>query len=513
MEPVKQFNGIQYHMELRIHNPDGDEWLLNPSAIDYLMIEDDLHFWPIRGHFVYQNPHDYIERKMAPNVDLDGSVTAKLKLNSLKDPYLFRNDGRDYLDITIYILTDESHTLPKEQWVMKYNCVIYDKEDLTSTNILTKKKKFYFQDIDYQKMLEQKIQWSTATSTLNPTYRKLKGAYNPSQAADTDRKMTTGDAIKSILQDNNFKCSTNFDAGSTRILYSTFKDQNIWDNIDYLLANHMSTKSTTTTPLDESDICIFDKDRYSGEFVLMPLNNFFKKAGNTAENPKEYQLEHMLLQEGVSIPSTSTNKAPVKVPTIFGTTFDKDYKSGLIKSYQFVDMSGDINTKLIVTTPVHTYDFKNKTFSINSENSNVETLVEKIKKNYIENKVLAKGSYPLITLNKNKTSNKNIRPVYSVRSDKEAINKMGIGNLLNWSLFLNQCLKFEAIGLPLRQTGRFIGVDRASFSDNKMDYKLLGQWFVTNVKHIFNGNGSYNNEVIAVKLHTYDDLGIDKNVI
>jgi hypothetical protein len=73
-------------------------------------------------------------------------------------------------------------------------------------------------------------------------------------------------------------------------------------------------------------------------------------------------------------------------------------------------------------------------------------------------------------------------------------------------------MRFQAVGLPIRQTGRFIGIDRMSFSDNKMDYKLLGQWFTTNVKHIFRGDGSYVNEVYAVKLHSYDDLKIDKTV-
>jgi hypothetical protein len=126
--------------------------------------------------------------------------------------------------------------------------------------------------------------------------------------------------------------------------------------------------------------------------------------------------------------------------------------------------------------------------------------------------LLVKGLYPLITINKNKTDNSTIRPVYSPRSDKDAIIRHGVGDMLHWALFLNQCMRFQAVGLPIRQTGRFIGIDRMSFSDNKMDYKLLGQWFTTNVKHIFRGDGSYVNEVYAVKLHSYDDLKIDKTV-
>jgi hypothetical protein len=505
----KKYNNIDYYMEIKIYNPDGDEWILNPMAIDYLEIEDDLHFWPIKGYLIYQNPNEIIERVMASNTEVSNSVSDANVALSVKNtkPYLFRNDGRDYIDITIYI-NDEENKLPKEQWVMKYNCVIYDKEDLEASNITAKKKKFYFWDIDYQKMLEQKIQWSTATSNLNPIKNSLKDKYDPAQATDEERKMFTGLAIKSILLDNGFKCSDLFDSGSTQIFYSTYCDKNIWQNIDYILQQHMSVKSSTSVPIDDSDICIFNKDRYKNEFELIPLNKFFEKAGNSSDIPKEYQLEHMFLEDTVGDVSTSVYKAP-KTQKL---DYTKDFHTGVIKSYQFVDMSGDINSSLIVTTPVHTYDFKNKTFSIHIENSNTETLIEKIKKKYIENKVLSKGLYPLISLNQNKLTNKNIRPVYSIRSDKEAINKKGLGSLLTWSLFLNECLKFEAIGLPIRQAGRFIGIDRMSFSDNKMDYKLLGQWFTTNVKHKFYGNGSYSNEIFAVKLHSYDDLGIKKDV-
>jgi hypothetical protein len=505
----KQYNSKHYMVDLKIFNPSGETWYLNIAAIDHLEIEDDLHFWPIRGFFIYQNPHEVIERVMESNTALTNSVPdAKLKLNAeTNKPYVFRNDGRDYLDITIN-LVDPDGKLPKKQWVMTHHCVIYDKEDLTSADVGGKKKKFYFWDADYQKMLDNKIQWSTAKSTLNPTYRKLGDAYDPAQASDDERKMPTGIAIKSILTDHGFPISSNFDEGSTELFYSTYSDKNIWQNIQYLLQHHMSKKSTTIAPLNERDICIFNKERDTGEFSFIPINEFFKRAGNSPNIPKEYQLEHMYLEELVGEPSTSVLKAPKSQE--YQT--DKDFHSGLIKAYQFVDMSTDINTSLMVSTPVHSYDFKNKTFSINLADSNPTKIVDKVKTMYIDKNLLVKGLYPLITINKNKTDNSTIRPVYSPRSDKDAIIRHGVGDMLHWALFLNQCMRFQAVGLPIRQTGRFIGIDRMSFSDNKMDYKLLGQWFTTNVKHIFRGDGSYVNEVYAVKLHSYDDLKIDKTV-
>jgi hypothetical protein len=239
----------------------------------------------------------------------------------------------------------------------------------------------------------------------------------------------------------------------------------------------------------------------------MPLSKIFAQAGKDPNLPGPYQIEHLFFDE-----VGTTSNTPFKAP--FLTTLDsaKDIKQGKINEYQFVDMSGSDNTNQLVTRPVHSYDFKNKTFSINMANSNINILEEKIKRLYIDKKLLTTGgSHPLLTLNKDKTDNKRINPSYSVRSDTNAINTQGLGKLLFTSLYLNQCLVFQVDGSTMRRSGRFVGIDRLSFSDNNLDYKLCGQWFVTSVKHNFFHN-MYNNEVTAIKIHSYKNLNIKKDV-
>lgn len=507
----KTFNLQKYYIEVKLYNPDGDEKILNPESILHLVIEDDIHFWPIRGFLVYENPYEIIERKMVPDNEIDSSdldAETRAKLKAVR-PYIFRNDGKDYLDITIRPELEEGSDLPikqlpKDIWEMNYKCVIYDKEDVEVANITQKLKKFYFWDLDYQKMLDKKIQWSTATSSLNETSRSKGEKYIASQASDNERKMFTGTAIKSILTDNNFKCSEiDFDKGSTKIFYSAYQDLDIWSNIEYILGQHMSEKTSNIEP-SEMDICIFNKIRATQEFELVPLYKLFEKAGADATIPKEFQTEHLYFDETGNKISSSPNKAPV---------LDKrdtsiDVKLTKIKKYQFVDMSGSDNTELLVTTPVLSYDFKNKTFGINMADSNISILEEKLKKIYIEKKLLSKnGFHPLITLNANKIANNTINPTISTRCDKPAILKKGLGKLLYSSMFLNQCLAFELEGATIRQSGRFVGIDRQTSSDNTLDYKLCGQWFITKVKHNFFHN-MYINEIIAVKMHSYDNLNI-----
>ena len=513
----KIFNSQNYYMEVRLHNPDGDELYMNPAAIFQLVIEDNLIPWKAKGFLVYDNPYEVMERKMVSdqyldNAELDAETRANLK--GMK-PYCFRNDGRDYLDIIIKPQIDKDAAIGDlsvfdnltDAWEINLKCVIYDKEDIEVPNITKKAKKFFFWDVDYQTMIENKVEWSTATSTENPTLKSKGSAYKPSLATDDERKMFTGDIIKSMLKDNNLLVGDDFDAGSTKMFYTCYNDKNLWENINYILDQHLSEKIQNKEALDEHDICIFGKDRYTDKFELKPLYKYFEKAGNDPYIPKEYQLEHLYFDEvGDVIPS------PNKAPLLEEMSSTNDVKLGKIKMYQFVDLSSSDSTKCIATKPVISYDFKNKTFSINVEDSNVIALKDKLKKLYIDNKVLVnKQGEPLITLNQNKTSNNNINPIYSVRNDKEFILKTGLGSLLYTSMFLNGCLYFQIDGATIRRSGRFVGIDRETYSDNNLDYKLCGQWFVTSVTHNFFHN-MYINQITAVKSYSYNTLKRNETV-
>jgi hypothetical protein len=167
---------------------------------------------------------------------------------------------------------------------------------------------------------------------------------------------------------------------------------------------------------------------------------------------------------------------------------------------------------LLATMPVHSYNFKTKTFSISMQNSNLNTLENRIAQTYIQRNLLTKnGPHPMLTLNQSKTKNDKIIPVYSAIPSVGSVTKKGLGALLYTSLFLNLGLRIQIEGATIRRSGRFIGLDNETSSDNKFDYRLCGQWFLTNVKHIFYKN-MYSNELIGVKLHSYDNLNISSTV-
>jgi hypothetical protein len=70
-------------------------------------------------------------------------------------------------------------------------------------------------------------------------------------------------------------------------------------------------------------------------------------------------------------------------------------------------------------------------------------------------------------------------------------------------VFQNACICFKALGLTLRESGMFIGIDRSDgCPKNDYNNKLYGQWFVVKVDHIFEA-GLYVNMIYAVKIHRH----------
>jgi hypothetical protein len=118
-----------------------------------------------------------------------------------------------------------------------------------------------------------------------------------------------------------------------------------------------------------------------------------------------------------------------------------------------------------------------------------------------------------LTLEESK-KNKNIKPVYSLYGGDDENYKLarqadGIQKLLKTGVFQNACIHFRCLGSTNREPGRFIAIDRQEgIEDNNFNDKLYGQWFIINVRHIFEG-GLYYNEIAAVKLHRFKSLDVN----
>jgi hypothetical protein len=76
---------------------------------------------------------------------------------------------------------------------------------------------------------------------------------------------------------------------------------------------------------------------------------------------------------------------------------------------------------------------------------------------------------------------------------------------------MNNTISFTVPGSTHRQAGRFIGVTRdGAYPYSDFDNKILGIYFVVEVKHNFTGS-DYFNELRCVKTYSYDNLFLNLN--
>jgi len=486
---IQLINGFDYyafHVEINNHTI-GDPKILSKQGILELCIVEKFDYLtgPTEGYLTIFNGAEALE-----NDDFDPDFKAM--------KYLLRNDGRDALKIQIKPVDENGdNVLSEDMWMIEYNFIIRDIEDIKSTNNMNKAKRLYFWDENYQKMREKNSVFSTTTNTSYPT-----------QASDEDRKMLTGEAIKKCLKDNDIKdyvYEDEFNKGVFKIFYTSSAQASVYDDLIYLMKYHLSE--------NEQDVCILNYRRDKKQLTLMPLSWYFSKAGNKSDKPGKFQLEHLFFvyDGNASDVGTKMYQSPLNID------ITKDINLGSVSSiiaYQFVDMAGFDSSQLIVSHPTHTYDFKNKKFKVFAVNNNIGKFLDIMDTNYTS-KLLgrtAAGAYPLITLNKTKTENKAINLEWTPQFDCDYPLYKGLKQLLYSGVFLNECINFWILGSSHRIPGRFYAIDKMDGAKGKLAAKLCGQWLGVEVKHIFARNGVYFNNITAVKCQSFEQLGLKESI-
>lgn len=502
---------------------------INPNSIINLTIEDTLSDWVVKGTitFLYDyNTPDFLNSNYGQYISTETQAL-------IREKYFFRNDGNDRLRIRIKPkientnsgLTDQVSELvidDEKFWTISHIFSVYDAEDIdlppgaqNASSATLKCIKLYFWDYWYQKTLTNIVEYTTAKEDTGT------------------RELKTGTAIKEIFQ-KVLQESTNvsipydpvssgedWDEGSTDIFFTSPAGYSAQDCIDYVLNRHVSSQTLSNGGQSIPDICLLSKERGPdatdpGVLTLRPLSKYFDKAGNSQEGPGEFQIEHFFVQN-YGNPKTPSGqfRAPLASQKNNSTVDIKTQKYHTITSYRFVDVAAITNSLDFNTTPVHSFNFKERSYNIEFTNNNVLDARKFIYEKYIKN--LYKGNDDektfLITIDEDKEQLKNIKPpVFSVLGDYDDPiyrSYAGIKPLIYTGLFQNTCINFRTLGLTYREPGRFIGIDKsAGTTGGEFEDKLFGQWFVINVKHIFEGE-IYYNDITAVKLHRHYVLQYD----
>lgn len=540
-----RLNELEYEFEMYLDNgagaSDTNRFIINPSAVVSLTIEETLADWVTRGILTIYYAFDAIEN--------DSSRKPVTESGSVVPSYIFRNDGNDLLYIRLFpnlkFLENSRNGLQLKvdplHWELLYKFSIYDVEDIDSppgaqnaSSASIKCKKFYFWDSWYQKMLTNTMEYSTAQSANYSSYAPL----------DSERSIPTGLAIKDIIQKSLSDLGNNipyidsvaggpknlWEEGASKIFYTAPAYNNAYETLMDVFSRHVSDKyavaSTSragtfgprgsgATGNTVNDFSILTKERGPqrgdvGYFTLQPMSSYFEKAGKN--EPGEYQIERFIIQdEG----GTESKPGVKRSPKSDNQDLQKDTKLGQysqITSYRFVDISPFMNATEFVNKPVYSFDFRERKYNVEFNNNSVTAARDFIKRKYTDKLLTASNSTDLflITLDENKKT-KNVKPQYSLYGGNETADfvnrqKDGFQKLLKLGVFQNACLFFRTLGSTNREVGRFITIDKeVAVQENSFNDRFYGQWFIINIKHIIE-NGIYYNEIAAVKLHRFQPL-------
>jgi hypothetical protein len=561
---IHQIRDQLYYIEIMMYNQLEDQ---KPVPIPFVLVhslafEESLSDWNVKGWIVFDDKLETISRGSVTESNQDLRYS---KAEDIPPHYIFRNDGRNRISFKIYPVPNtknsynvfsDSNPLPKEQWEMSYDCVIYDIEDMPVGDNHNKLRKYYFWDERYQFFLERNIEWSTRVQGIDTYISKYSSSMNylrakdPSELTDFESSIPANIAIQSIINtaslidpkyenekgkvvnigftegtgtiDNpsiplNRFSSEWWDDGyvdnnpqnNNHIFYTSPASANVLDDLDYVMQNACS---------NEGYPVFLRFGRNSGDYIeggssgstntknkqweLISLKTLLSKA-------KTEQVERLLIEDSVV-----TKKPYIPRGPLYGDDIEdyvaQNFMSGIasrIKSYKFSPMVS-LDDMKIVNRPLHYYNFNNGTFNIISENNTAKSAIDKFKdaaKDNLYSFGTNQDGHILANLNQTKQKGIATKPALVYRpyfpSNLPQIEMMK--NLL----FLNQAISFVCAGLTIRTPGKFIFIDSSGSNGerNAFNDRFLGQWIMTKVFHLFTKD-TYVTEVIATKVDTFQKI-------
>ena len=517
---------------------------ITPTSIINFTIQESLADWIVKAEITIQSSLE----------DTYDSLTKGMP--QIERKKLFTNDGNDILYVRIVPTEKKFNGENIQDWKLEYTFAIYDVIDVDSpvgledipTSSGNKCKKLLLEDYKHRKLSTNNLLYSSYFPSENeaPNARPDGVKQTGMIIRDIFRLTGLGGALPPLVEDSNW------DMGASKLFYTSPADASAADALQYIFAHHTSImakpvtfkagelKSTLKAASGGTsqifDFCILSDERtpniphidvvqesqnmYLGMISLTPITKYFEKAGKDADSPGILQSEHFFVPDHLKDSndlSSGTTIQPYRSPMDkTQKTSDRDYKlKGFceISKYTLLDMSPDVNSTLFKSTPIISNDMATGEFKMELLSNRVETARRYISQNYIHN--LYKGNssqgakeedYFLINVDRSKGL-LNMNPVfclYGGQGEESIRQSYGIQNLLKMGIFLNQGINFRVPGLTLRTSGKFIGIDKYHGAEEGSSYdnKLLGQYLILDVKHIFEGT-SYYNDITAVKIHNF----------
>lgn len=388
----------------------------------------------------------------------NGSVSVANPYDLFEDEYLIRGDGRDEFSMIIY-----PEDKPDDK--LEYTFILTDEEnygnpEVRSENI--KKLSFihknalpFMDKIPYAKSFSGKI----------------------------------GDILKDIFKDllgDDIIDNENWESGDFTITYTPPLTFRYIDLVFYLLKHYYAK---------DGDMYVkgfINYDPKKKKYKLELLSKIFEKN-------KDNMLEAFTLSDFADTGETSNENNPPPDAEV------SSYNSN-IKNISCNTPSYRWNNDFFINTIIHGYD---PLLGIHKMRvKKLKDVEDKWKKKFVESfKSIGGSPKPFVVKNKTtKQKYRQFRTPYSV----EDAEKMVESEMYNTLTFYNLQGTFANIGSSQRQSGKFIDVVKFGDTKIKNDEKMLGRWFVTELRHVFLGDG-YTNEFVCCKTYVGPQSNIQEN--
>lgn len=478
---IVNLNNMRYNYIVTLINFNtGKQFSFTQSSVKLLVISDDVFNPFVSGYMIFENKLDSIHRSY-----MDGESVVDSGFN-------FNESGQDYLYVEITPSVGEkieSNLLSPEVWTLKYLFTIDSIESIEGGGSPDLKyKKLYLTDYRESIFKVKNIEFSTALL--------VDSDIPPSKRRDEDRMVKTGVAIKEIIKrtlGEGEKFNREWDEGMWDIFYtSTPLNKAIYD-LEYVYNKHQSE--------EKEDFCILSIERYTDEWKLEPFSSITEKALDRFNDKKsgEYQLESFIISEVGQSPIIPDS---TRVPTDYGSFLKNihtpDYSN--IDKFQLTDINYSDMSEHMTSVVIHNHNQKTGRFNvIHNDISDTKQFYDL---NYSDNlKRAGFKNIGLFNIDNIRRNNTNIKHIYEQFEGNGLY--MGRNKVLKASYMLNLAIDFTIKGLTHRKSGTFVSVSKNSkFVPSEYENRLQGQWFCTNVEHVFMGD-SYVNNISAIKLNKF----------
>ena len=513
-------NNTFYYIEITLYNQiEGQEPLNVPFfLVESLTIHESLQNWITSGEIVFNTDFEIFSRG-APDTN--------------DPPYIDRPDGRNRLHIKIYpvdvSLTDgtvnennSEEKYPKEYWEIDHDFVTIEVKDIPVGNNQRKKRMYAFVDERFQIMQEKNLEWSGELFALKqqnlPLSTNLKDSeclLNPNEVlkqlltlistnGDTMPKINVGfdedgsidspnAAFDKINEDN-----WNVGDPENKVSFNTTARTNALDDLNYVLSHCIS---------DDGFPVILDYGRNSldKKWSLKSLKDYF--TNSTTEKVEKLIIEDSLLP----LNNTNSTSSPY-IPRAYNAegTEKNNFSSiaaSRIISYKYSPMVASDDNRL-QNSPLYFHNEHEGKFYVKKQDNSIKNLLSKLKELGIAGLYSfqqGQGAQILLTINKTKASGQMTKP-NSALNGPYGNNKSPLMQMILDSIFLNQSISFQCLGLTIRAPGKFIFIDRLGAGEkNAFDDRFLGQWMITGVSHLFTQE-TYMTEVVANKIDSFSTV-------